>query len=52
MYNMLGQKVIQKEISNAANTAAIPVAKLAAGVYVVSLQNAGKKYAVKVVITR
>jgi hypothetical protein len=52
LYNMLGQKVMQTEISDAANTVTIPVAKLAAGVYVVSLQNAGKKYAVKLLITR
>ena len=54
VYNMLGQKVMQTEITtaNAGSTVTLPVQKLSAGVYVVSLKNADKKYAVKLVVTR
>jgi PA14 domain/Secretion system C-terminal sorting domain len=54
MYNTLGQKVFEKEITGAGEGSiiTIPVNRLAAGVYAVRLFRNGKKLIKKVIVTR
>ena len=52
IYNVLGQELSQTTITTETNKINIPVQTLATGMYMVTLQTAGRKFAERVLITK